>query len=97
MMRLGNSNISLYENNQMIRSEVQSYEMSQHYGTQLNNFKHTKGILLAHDVIFKILKGDHKAALDAVNESVMSQDCEYFISEGLRISSVYDDDGELSV
>ena len=46
--------------------------MSQHYGTQLNNFKQTKGILLAHDVIFKILKGDHKAALDAVHEGFMS-------------------------
>ena len=28
MMRLGNSNISLYENTQMIKSEAPSYEMS---------------------------------------------------------------------
>ena len=32
MMRIGNSNLSLYENTQMIRSEAPSYEMSQHYG-----------------------------------------------------------------
>ena len=32
MMRLGNSNISLYENANAIRSEAPSYEMSQHYG-----------------------------------------------------------------
>ena len=72
MMRLGNSNISLYENTQMIKSEAPSYEMSQHYGIQINSFKQVKGLLLAHELILKILKGDHKAALESVNESCMS-------------------------
>ena len=57
MMRLGNSNISLYENANAIRSEAPSYEMSQHYGLGVS-FKQAKGVLLAHDLILKILKGE---------------------------------------
>ena len=93
MMRMGNSNISLYENAKHIHSEAPSYEMS-----QVSFLKyHKPRVLLAHDLIHKILKGEEKASLEAVQEAFMSQDDETFISEGLRISSVYDNEGELSL
>ena len=92
-MRMGNSNISLYENAKQIHSEAPSYEMS-----QVSFLKYQKArVLLAHDLINKILKGEEKASLEAVQEAFMSQDDDCFISEGLRISSVYDSEGELSL
>ena len=68
MMRMGNSNISLYENTKQIHSEAPSYEMS-----QVSFLKYQRArVLLAHDLILKILKGEEKASLEAVQEAFMS-------------------------